>query len=567
VTGVPALPPADEPAPATDTALEWLLRHARDHGRPLRVLHIGNIANNAYNNAKIQRRHGIDADVICHDYYHVMGTPEWEDADFRGDVGDPFYPDWWKVDLGGFSRPAWFAQGHVRTCQHYLLARRRKQSRREARLWRKLRVEQWLACRSTRAALVATVLLGRPRTDRSSLRRLGRVFATVRLAFAKLFALVRALGAVARGASWREAAVSVFPRRLAWLITDSETARRYGSLPFRPEDRFTELFPNREPLTFADYVTYLDAMRTWRALFEHYDVVQAYSTDPVIPLLAGVKRFAAYEHGTLREIPFHPTSEGRLCALTYRLAPVVFITNLDVVDSARRLGLTDEQTICLPHAVDSDKLLRFAAGRPELQPNDGPPLLFSPTRHDWRDDDPSWAKGNDRFLHALARLRDEGHAFRAVLVAWGRDLEESRRLVGHLGLGAHVSWLGPLRKRDLWAEYLRSHAVIDQFVVGAIGGVAFEAMAFGRRVITALDVPLAERFFGESPPVLAAGDVDEIAAALRTVVADPLDRASRGLAAQRWFTQFHSARRVVELQAAAYRRLVREGDEPIAEVS
>jgi len=27
-------------------------------GRPLRVLHIGNIANNAYNNARIQRQYG-----------------------------------------------------------------------------------------------------------------------------------------------------------------------------------------------------------------------------------------------------------------------------------------------------------------------------------------------------------------------------------------------------------------------------------------------------------------------------------------------------------------------------
>ena len=31
----------------------------RRMGRPLRVLHIGNIANNAYNNARIQRQLGI----------------------------------------------------------------------------------------------------------------------------------------------------------------------------------------------------------------------------------------------------------------------------------------------------------------------------------------------------------------------------------------------------------------------------------------------------------------------------------------------------------------------------
>ena len=77
----------------------WLADFERSAGRPLRVLHIGNIANNAYNNALIQRQRGIDAYVLSFDYYHIMATPEWEDADFSGDIGDDFFPDWWAVDL------------------------------------------------------------------------------------------------------------------------------------------------------------------------------------------------------------------------------------------------------------------------------------------------------------------------------------------------------------------------------------------------------------------------------------------------------------------------------------
>ncbi len=51
-------------------------------GRPVRVLHIGNIANNAFHNAKLQRKLGLDADVLCYDYYQLMGCPEWEDSEF-----------------------------------------------------------------------------------------------------------------------------------------------------------------------------------------------------------------------------------------------------------------------------------------------------------------------------------------------------------------------------------------------------------------------------------------------------------------------------------------------------
>ena len=34
----------------------WLERFAMEKGRPLRVLHVGNVANNAYLNAKFLRR-------------------------------------------------------------------------------------------------------------------------------------------------------------------------------------------------------------------------------------------------------------------------------------------------------------------------------------------------------------------------------------------------------------------------------------------------------------------------------------------------------------------------------
>ncbi|MBI3180432.1 MAG: hypothetical protein HYZ27_12270, partial [Deltaproteobacteria bacterium] len=54
----------------------------------MKVLHVGNIANNAYNNAKFLRRAGIDASVLVYDYTHVMGQPEWEDAEFHEQVDE-----------------------------------------------------------------------------------------------------------------------------------------------------------------------------------------------------------------------------------------------------------------------------------------------------------------------------------------------------------------------------------------------------------------------------------------------------------------------------------------------
>ena len=59
-----------------------------------RILHIGNIANNAYLNAKILNQSGNTInDVLVMDYFHIMGCPEWEDSKLNEDI-DEFNPDW-----------------------------------------------------------------------------------------------------------------------------------------------------------------------------------------------------------------------------------------------------------------------------------------------------------------------------------------------------------------------------------------------------------------------------------------------------------------------------------------
>jgi glycosyltransferase involved in cell wall biosynthesis len=575
---------------ATDPSarwLDWLRSFEERHGRPLRVLHVGNIANNAYINAKIQRRLGIEADVVCYDYYHAMGCPEWEDADFAGTIGDPDYPDWWAVDLGGFRRPPWFAQGRLATCQRYLAAVRSGRSIAARVLWRRLRAETWLRCRSTRTARVLALALGVPRAGAQRPAGLGRVaplarrvvvqarFRGARAAYLvrrflvlggrKSVAALRAAVVVATTRDWRLAALTVFPTRLAALAATAEhrayLERARGFAPASEAGEtfvevFARLFPEREPLRADDLDWYAYRAEAWRDLVACYDVVQGYATDAAVPLLAGHPSWAAYEHGTLRTLPFEATPRGRVCALSYRLAPAVFVTNSDVLPAARRLGLAPEQTVYLPHAVESDKLERFAEQHRELAPPRDTVVLFSPTRHDWVDGDPLWSKGNDRFLRAVADVAGAHPRLRVVLVEWGRHVSESRRLVEELGIADLVEWIEPLRKRGLWARYLQSHAVVDQFVAPAMGSVAFESLALGRRVVSALDDATSTAFFGVRPPLLDCRDEESIADRLRQVLADPHDEARIGAASRDWFSRYHSTERILALELEAYARIL-----------
>lgn len=80
--------------------------------RPLRVAHVGNIAQNAYLNAKAQRASGIDARSFDFGGGPALWTPQWEDGDWQFGAEAPtdstgFY-DWRAVPmLNGFSRPTW----------------------------------------------------------------------------------------------------------------------------------------------------------------------------------------------------------------------------------------------------------------------------------------------------------------------------------------------------------------------------------------------------------------------------------------------------------------------------
>jgi glycosyltransferase involved in cell wall biosynthesis len=150
---------------------------------------------------------------------------------------------------------------------------------------------------------------------------------------------------------------------------------------------------------------------------------------------------------------------------------------------------------------------------------------------------------------------------RLVLVDWGRHTAESRALVEELGLADRVEWRTPFRKKALWGEYLRSHAVVDQFLTPAMGSVTFESLALGCRVITAIDASTVTEFFGSEPPLLSASAVEDIVAAIARIAEDPADTVGLGQQAAEWFETNHSTTRILELEIAAYRRLV---DQPEA---
>lgn len=609
-------------------------------GRPLRVLHIGNIANNAYNNAKIQRRFGIEADVMSVDCYHVMSTPEWEDGGLQGLVDDPEFPDWWATNLKGFRRPEWFASGRAMPLLAYFFARRSgsKEGLEEARRRLERQYMRVLDSRAMdlgsdragtsfgpekptverfalfdtgwpRAGLVIDASKARLQAGKDNFRRgLASAFAIERRGdmldrlpdgivwitrivlpgVAQRIEADRATAAVKgfRGKTSRSRlalagriaqnalalaghvvthAVLSSAVRIWSALRGSTTGGDVGRRAERPEvlrglinefsshnSALSKARLSRECRVLSEF-----AGQEWAEVLGSYDIVQGYALDGLYPLMNGVDAFASYEHGTIRVIPFQDTAQGRLCRFAYQNSPLIFVTNTDVLPAIDRLGIDRDRVVCLPHAFDNTKLTDFADQNSQFQPSrEGGPVFFCPTRHHWKHGDGSWLKGNDRLLRAAAILHRQGHSFRLILTRWGKEVDLSQALIDELGCGDVITWVNPVGKQGLWQRYLEADAVLDQFVLPAIGGVAFETLTLGRRLITAMDADVMTEFFGRAPPILAAQSVDDVVERMHSVIADPADQAGLGAAGTQWIEDYHSARRTVQLQVEAYSRLL-----------
>jgi glycosyltransferase involved in cell wall biosynthesis len=106
--------------------------------KPFRILHIGNVANYAYNIGKILQAEGIENHVISWDYYHINAHPVWEEGVFdASSVGDHFFPKLPGPTLTRFAEPEWFVQGPRILACLWLIAQNEKKFRR-AKFFRRL---------------------------------------------------------------------------------------------------------------------------------------------------------------------------------------------------------------------------------------------------------------------------------------------------------------------------------------------------------------------------------------------------------------------------------------------
>lgn len=510
----------------------WVEDFRRDRGRAPRLLHIGNIGNNGYNNSKLLHRVGLDCDVVCHDYYHIMGCPEWEDADYQGDIRSDFYPTWVGVDLRGFERPRWFAQGPLLTCLDYHIARREGREDEADRLWSRLQSER---------EAVGAVMRGEvpPPTRWQKFGKLA--------------------GKVARK-GWK--APYIVLQRTSWgqSLLLNVASRDFRRSARRARRKFRAVFPDRQDkLRQVELRSFAPSFRRWKRLINHYDLVVGYATDGVYPMLVGTTPYIAFEHGTIRNIPFDQTTQGRLCALTYRMADAAFITNCDNNIAAEKLGIPNYKWV--PHPINEDEHPTTEPDRVHREVReklDSDFIVFHPSRHHWdARRDTNWDKGNDILITGFAKfVREVNPRAGAVFVEWGQTLAQSKDMIAKHGIERNILWVQPQPTPRMNAFIQAADVLADQFCIGTFGGIMPKGLLFGTPNMIYLEEQMHRWCLPEMPPVLNTRTPDEVFVGLKRLYQDR-DFARR-LAddGRAWYAKYHSSRVVANAFTGAVRAAV-----------
>jgi glycosyltransferase involved in cell wall biosynthesis len=231
--------------------------------------------------------------------------------------------------------------------------------------------------------------------------------------------------------------------------------------------------------------------------------------------------------------------DGTLQRLAFSQAYITVLVNYPVaLRNAAALRLRNAVVLPFPYLSAPEP----AGSAPRnLRSSPDEMLILHPSHLDWGETDSNnqraSIKGNDRFLRALARFAQTAtFPVRALILDRGPDRQRARELVAELNLTRNVTWLDQMTRDELYSAIKQSDLVVDQFEVGGLGGIAWEAMSLGKPVLMHLATPNDLLAYDEEVPILQAKSEGEILSALQ-IAGDPNWRAVQNRRIIDWVRQ------------------------------
>lgn len=540
----------------TPETREWLEKFEQLKGRKLRVLHVGNIAANGFLNAKFLRRVGVEADVLCNDYYHIMGYPEWEELFIQDDYQQDILPRFSANDKRNYQRPKWFVQGPINDCFAYLHAKNAGNKEEAERIWNQLNdfLFTEFALFSTRIAFRQKLKKTLIKTRRASVFMMRGGWRFCDYMFFRRFSVLQPVKQRIKTVCYTylgrlETKIKAFINQTPIPPTDmhNELQEFVQNL----NNKYLQTFPDRQfQLDPSDFEHYYRHKENWQKLANYYDVIQFYGTHPIFGLLFADKPYLGFEHGTLRTFTSDTTALDALTALSYRYAQHVFITNGDCLEYAEKLKMNNFSPMIHPidveqHREYEDKRIQHLRAFYKADV-----LLFCPLRHDWE------VKGTDRHIRALPYINKlvSGKVV-LVMTNWGADLERSRVLAKSLGVDEQIHWVSPLCRLKMIEMIQASDVVLDQTILPCFGSTAPQSLACGTPTIMSYKPEVTQWLIKDPAPLICASTELEIAEGILQALNKEwlLDFKQK---AAHWIDTYHSSTVAISQQLHVYKNFL-----------
>ena len=257
------------------------------------------------------------------------------------------------------------------------------------------------------------------------------------------------------------------------------------------------------------------------------------------------KPYIIFDAGWIRYLPLNKKGYAR-ARKGYREAARILYTNVDTESMLIEQGYS--KLAYTPFAIDTDKYSPSQSQTPDT------PTFFHPSRHDWPE------KGNDRLLRGFAKYVQRNRKAKLVTVEWYQsieDLQMSKQLVSELGIQENVRWVPVMPKSRLIEYYQKSTAIFDQFLFGAFGTTAPEALSCGKPVVGYVESKYWQKYHTEPPPVLNASSEDDIYNAMVKLEDEQL-RIDLGKRGRKWIMQNCDYTRVSSQQLELYEEVLKQ---------
>ncbi len=158
--------------------------------------------------------------------------------------------------------------------------------------------------------------------------------------------------------------------------------------------------------------------------------------------------------------------------------------------------------------------------------------------------DYAW-KQSDVFLEAFAQFAADRDDARLAITGWGNDYRDAQQRIARHGLLGKVIFLEEcFAKPGLFRRYAAADAIVDQFKLGSMGSVSYEALCMGKPVLTYL-APFNLFGYPSPPPILNARTKPDILEQLDFCVSQPSALERIGEESARWYATVYSSENLV----------------------